>query len=344
MAQWTTEVRSDRAVFDELAVWWDTQPPTINNPFMRSSVLAGWEDAFGPAGSQRRVHILLRDGDLVAALPLSKVGRKFISMSRGMTAGWDVITGSDPEVLDYLPRWLGSFDYLRLDPLAWDSPITGMLPHTRWDVLRVWPSAYMDLRGGVDATLQRIDPKIRKEIAGKQRSMGRRVGEVTFIETPISGGSDPTLDAGFHLEMLGWKGAQGRAVLQRPAFEQWIRHIADTAGPEGWMRASQLFVADRLVAFVLDVIGRDTRHLILTHYDPSPDVRGFSPGRILMQEVIAAAASQGNREYAFGIGDDEWKAELATGIRGQKDIRVFGDGLVGRALRAAVRLRRQVSK
>src|SRR5690606_7132041 len=93
------------------------------------------------------------------------------------------------------------------------SPIVAHLPdRRRWRTFRQWREPYLDLTPGTDVVRGALRPNFVKQIAYRRRRL-EKLGSLTFVDRPAEGPDDPLLAAGLRLEVGGWKGTDGDAVL-----------------------------------------------------------------------------------------------------------------------------------
>ncbi len=342
MTRWTTEVRNDRKVFIELADWWDTQPVVEENPFLNTAMLGCWEDGFDESGSQLNVLLLHRDGELVAGLPLYRAGGRYRSLDQEHVQSFDVVTGSDEEVLAEIPRWLDRLGVAHLYRVRTDSPIIASLPsHGRWFLQRTLKGPFVRLDQGFDPVQE---ASRRRTTRSRHRRRLSELGQVKFVDHVGTEDVDSMLDEGFRLEAAGWKGKHGVSTLDMPGYHKWFRSVAGVAEARGWLRLSSLRLDERLLAFQFDLVFDRTRYLLITCYDEAPDVASLSPGSLLIESVLEQSAQAGLHRYELGNGNQPWKYDWTSEEREVHDLLIFGTGLRGRSMAAAHRLRRALGK
>lgn len=325
-------MRRDSDVFSELSEWWDAQRAPRQHPFLTSKMLGCWEDGFDEPSSKLNVVLLYRDSDLVAGLPLYRAGGRLRSLARAHAEPFDVVAVDDEEVTSYLPRWLGTLPMVNLYRVREGSPIMALMPgQPRWEVQATFNSTYVDLSNGMEAVRANMSTKYQRELRRRRRRL-QEMGDLVLVEHSKPDGAQELLEAGLKLEARGWKGRNGIAVLRSPSLERWYRSVTEVALDQGWLRLCLLYLDDRLVAFLYNLEVDGHRLGMATAFDESADVSPLSPGSLLHESVLEASGAK-LTSYRFGVGDDSWKYEWATGRDRVFDLVLFGSGAFGRGAR-----------
>ena len=321
-------------MWDDLAEWWDALPGVRKGPHLHSRVLRCITDASLQPETSLVLRILLRDGQPVAGLPLYlDAGRRLRSLAGRLLPPTDLVMADDDEVKAIVPEWLDSIPVAHLYKVDEESIIAQALEtRKRWILRRVDASPYIDLRDGVEGFRSVMSSKSLSTLRRKRRRL-EELGEVRFVDHADSTAWKSTLDAGLELEDGGWKGAQGKSVLKRPKAERFFRSLAEVAEEEGWLRLSALYLEDRMLAFHYDLVYGDRRHLEITAYDESPEFRKFSPGSLLLENVLEQSCKDGLTEFDCGYGDAVWKDRWAPNHRYLYDISIYGSTPRGRIAR-----------
>lgn len=327
-------------VFADVAVWWDAQPVPRGHPFLSTAVLGCWEPGFDEPGSALHVRLLHRHGDLVAALPLYQARGRYWSLSWAHVEPFDVIAVDQPEVIEYLPRWLDELPVVNLYRVNAESPIMNALPtRRRWQVQSEFNSPYVPLASGMEAIRSGMSKDFQRTLRRRRRRL-EEMGSIEVREHQSLSDSNGLFEAGLAMEAAGWKGQRGHAVLNHPTHERWFRSLSEVAEDYGWLRICGLYLDERLLAFRYDIEAGGRRFGMLSAFDETPDVASHSPGTILLESVLEASAAAGVSQYEFGVGNDAWKYEWNPSVRHVYDVLLFGNGLLGRGAAQAARARR----
>ena len=145
-------------------------------------------------------------------------------------------------------------------------------------------------------------------LAKQRRRLGAAAGEVVFCPDDREPG---TLS-----QLLSWKSAQydtsgWRNPLANPWVVEFAHRLAATSSPGFGGRVSTLRAGGTLVAAELHLYSATVRAGWFTAYDRT--FATYSPGMLLMMDLIESAASGGARRLELGVGGQEYKVRLATG-------------------------------
>jgi CelD/BcsL family acetyltransferase involved in cellulose biosynthesis len=172
-------------------------------------------------------------------------------------------------------------------------------------------SPYTDLRGSVEAFAQhrgRPGSDLVKSIAQKTRKLEREVAPIRF-EVHIS-------DRHVLALLYQWKGAQRERtgtfdVLSLPWMRQTLERILDTSTPTFAGLLSVLYAGDRIAAIHLGMRSDTVWHYWFAAYNR--ELQQYSPGLIILLEMIRSAPTIGIQTLTLGVGDEPYKLRFATG-------------------------------
>jgi CelD/BcsL family acetyltransferase involved in cellulose biosynthesis len=207
---------------------------------------------------------------------------------------------------------------------------------SRCEVVRRSPYTRVD---GEWETFQRsvVPGRRRKSLRRLEEKLGAR-GRVDF--EVHDGGHDLTalLNEGLGLELEGWKGEQGTAVLSRPQTEQFYRSVAEWAARAGILRLYFLRLDGRAVAFGYRLEQQGVIYgLKIAHAE---EFRQYGPGFLLMHRLLADAFRRPEvRLVEWSGAEDSHKLDFASGVRHLLRLQLFAGGAAGameRGLAAAV--------
>lgn len=344
MSRWLREVRSDVAVFDELAPWWNAQPAVTRHPLLHSNILRTWRDGAFEEHSRLRVHLLLCDGRPVAGLPLYRVGVRHRNIGRGFSNGFDVVHEPSPDVVERLSHFVESVPFVDLRAVDSESPLVAPAGgRRRWSITQSWSSPRIDLSAGAAAAMGGLSTSARRSLRRARRSL-EMLGPVAFDVHRLQDAEDEILLAGLELEARGWKGEARTAVLTDPHRSDWFRRFVTEAAALGWLHTAVLRVGDDMAAFDLLVVVNGVMWGLVTAYDHAPEVARGSPGLVIKAEIVRWAAGAGVRRYDLGYGSEPWKEAWMTDAVPLVDIRIFGRGVLGRGLQGADLLRSRLRR
>jgi CelD/BcsL family acetyltransferase involved in cellulose biosynthesis len=172
-------------------------------------------------------------------------------------------------------------------------------------------SPVAELTAGHDAYLRAVRDRSKDVLAQtgrRRRKLAREVGDVAFEWNDTDAA---TLD-----QLLAWKSDQYRATGVWDRFDQpWIvdvvRMLAATTSEGLTGVTSTLRAGGELVAVHFGLLGRDRVAWWFPAYDP--EFASYSPGLLLLLDLVAESARRGLRLVDLGRGKHHYKLRVATG-------------------------------
>jgi CelD/BcsL family acetyltransferase involved in cellulose biosynthesis len=206
-------------------------------------------------------------------------------------------------------------------------------------VWREADSPYIDLSAGFDAYVaERGAAPAAAQLARKKRKLEREVGPARFVPH--------TTDRKVFEQVIAWKSHQFRVtgepnIFDYPWVEQLLARILECEGEDFSPMLSVLYAGDRIAAATFSMRCRGTYHCWFPTYEA--ELARYSPGALLMNELMANCRELGISKIDLGKGPEEYKRRAATGaarvLEGTVDTR-RGTALVRRAwLRTRDRIR-----
>jgi CelD/BcsL family acetyltransferase involved in cellulose biosynthesis len=328
----TIEWVTDDGRFEALAEEWNSLLGTDSTPFDCPEWHSAWWSAFG-AGSELRICVARRDGELVAVLPLH-------TDTGGMAALASVHTplfrplAADAEALDAVlaaaladgRRGLELFALPTagpaLDAVRRQAAELGM--RRLAEPIHVSPK--IDTSGDFDAWRAASKPRWGAPIERFRRKMARdHDASFTIVEPPDD--LDRQLDRGFAVEASGWKGRNGTAIVSSPDTARFYRDVAHRFAARGELRLSSIELDGELAAFDLTLLHANRLYLLKTGFDER--FRKLAPGLVMRLSIVERCFELGLAEHDLLGDDSEWKRKFATGERAHTAFRAFGRGPVG---------------
>ena len=316
--------------------------------FYRHEFIATWLENF--AKQQARI-LLLRDRHrrLVGALPLiarrtSVCGvpvRLLNSASNSHSGRFDILADQPAVaagvVLDYLHASKG-WDLLVLAELSESEVGEALLAAAvarsmhigRW---RAADSPFLELPDQWEALATRLSRGYRAGLRRKRRNL-TKLGRLSVQRLGLD---RAFLTRGMQLEASGWKGRAGTAMAQQSATQGFYLQLAERMQALGCLVLWGLWLDQRLLAFQYGLEYRGRYSLLKVAYDES--FSRFSPGQLLMEDVLRDAIGRHLRSFDF-LGDMmEWKGAWRPVLRCQQWLYIFQDTTMGQlAHRAKFRL------
>lgn len=340
--------RLPASAFAERAYAWDALlAGDADMPFARHAWIRIWHECFAPAApltvfrarvgtSTRGYAPFIKTRAQLAGLGCSvwefpanshtprvewALGRK----PAGAVAGlWGALRAT--------PEW----DVLRWQNVRADSALVHtLLPLARadgfltmrWDVFQ---SPYITLHPGLDPE-SLLGAKTRANLRRRRKKLSA-TGAISL--RCVRGGPALTeaLSDAFRIEASGWKGEGGTAVQCDAATTRFYRLLAQHEAGRGGLALYFLDLDGEPIAFQYGLRHRDRYYLLkpgyLAGYAP------YSPGQLLMAEVLRDLAQQDVREFDFLGHDMPWKREWTAQARPHSWLFVMRPTLKNRAIHA----------
>ena len=298
---------------------------------------AFWE-AFFPDDPRVRLQVLHRSGRVVAVLPMQRQGRivrRMVGLQNEHAPMWAVpVDDSDDQLGSaMLDRLTEGVDCLELRRLPLDGPLAGALKAAA--AARGFPVVELPSEGGeVGLSLQGPWSSFEKTLSRNLRRDGRQlaklqaIGQVEF--EVVEGGPRLAceLTACFELEVRGWKGKRGTAVLADTRALRFYRWLAERAGARGRFVLYLLKLDGRIIAFEYDLRGGARIECLKIGYDEA--LSRHSPGTVLRMMVLRRTIERNEAsEYRLGRAS-EWKRRWVTSQARIGTLRVFARSRRGR--------------
>jgi CelD/BcsL family acetyltransferase involved in cellulose biosynthesis len=314
----------------EVFTEWDALAERLGAPpFLRPGWFAAWSRAF--ADGRLEVVIAPSEDGLAGVLPILRLGGMVRSPTNDHTHHFGLLA-QDQDAARLLARSLFSLGEERvaldyLDASASDFPnLRSAAEEARYRVV-CRPLAYnlfvpLEDDAGLSARLTR-------DVDRRRRRLEERGAVSAYVDV-----TPERLDEGLKLEGSGWKAAENTAILSKPATASFYRELAAWAAERGWLRLCFLMLDEQPIAFQLALEHDDAHYFLKGGYDPG--YHAYSPGKLLLFELLARAREQGLRRFEL-LGDVEtWKLEWANAARVRLSVEAFAPSLRGVAQFAAI--------
>ena len=303
------EVLAPRDLSDaHIAAWTRLQGDgALATPFLSPHWVRALAEAGGPDRKQTRVAMLVEDGEMVGFLPARCA--RFTAMPPGAP------------LCDY--QGLVAEPWLRIDPrdivaalgvarLDFDKLLANQAPFRSY-IRGGSSSQIIDVRGGYDAyeaDRKAAGTDVLKDCAKKARKLEREHASPVFTARSTS-------EADFD-QIIAWKRAQYAKTGQTDIFDAgWplevLKALFRSDNPALRLNFFTMHVDGRLVAGHLALCTPTLAHAWFIAHDD--EFGRYSPGVILITEVIRWAAANGVRELDLGPGDYRFKLSLANRTR-----------------------------
>ncbi len=182
---------------------------------------------------------------------------------------------------------------------------------------------------GPGATFEAATAQVNAKFRSTVRRRKRRLEEIGPVQLRRIENADPAeLDRFFALEASGWKGRNGTAILSDPAQDAFYVELARETAARGYFTLYSLECVGEPVAMQFGMTLNGRYHLPKVAFDETK--AEFSPGHVLMQEIIRDCAERGLTEIDFLGNADNWKARWANTDRAYERLSIFRPSLAGR--------------
>jgi CelD/BcsL family acetyltransferase involved in cellulose biosynthesis len=338
------EVICSASALAELRLEWNALVARSDDQiFYRHEFVVTWLNHF--AKGQWRI-LLLRDtpGCLVAVLPLLRGWARLHGLPlRQLRSAANSHSGRFDLIADHPDQASAAFlDYLN-DQHDWDVLILTELPGQgrakaleqvagdrgfpigRWCAMqspcRMLPTTWAELEG-------QLSSSFRANLRRRRRAL-EALGEVRVERCADSA---EKVEAGIELERQGWKGRAGTAMAQDIDTRGFYTDLAGILGTQGCLALWALYLDERLIAFQFGLEHKSSYALLKPTYDES--LARYSPGQLLMAEVLRDAIARRLTRFEFLGEDMPWKQDWRPETHSQDWLFIFQKSARGRILRA----------
>lgn len=303
----------------DVAAWRAIQSAdqAFDSPYLSPDWPIALARAGGPDAARGRVAVL-RDGGLATGFMTARVGRFTAGPSGAPLCDVQGLVARPGVALD--PRLLAhAFGVGRLDLFNLAPPYGAFAPHVRGtsEALRI---ALPDGFEAYAADRKAAGTDILQDAAKKRRKLEREHGAATFTALSTSADDFDTL--------VAWKRAQYRVTGQTDIFDAgWpltlLRQLHASIEPAFGGRLFTLHVGGELIAAHYALQGGPVLHAwFIAHAEA---FSRYSPGVLLIVDILRWAERAGARALDLGPGDYRFKQSLANARS------PLGHGFVGRA-------------
>jgi CelD/BcsL family acetyltransferase involved in cellulose biosynthesis len=293
---------------------------TTHTPYQRFDFLAAWQRQVGSHEGASPLIAIISDaeGRSLALLPLASFRKYGVSIASFMggkhstfnMALWDRDFAAGATEADMAALTAGIAEHAAADVLAlYQQPLTwrdlrnplALLPHQ--------PSAndcpLLVMEPGADPSL-RISNSFRRRLKGKERKL--QPLPVRYHIATEDADITRLLDWFFQVKPLRMAEQKLPDVFADPGIEDFVR-AACLARLDGGGRAIDIHALEcdaEVIAIFAGVADGDRFSMMFNTYTMSGNAK-YSPGLILMRDIIDHYAALGYRAFDLGIGSDDYK-------------------------------------
>jgi CelD/BcsL family acetyltransferase involved in cellulose biosynthesis len=321
------------AVAGPTAAEWDALADRSGaDPFVRPGWIDAWRAAFG-GGSLEQL-VVRRDGQLVGVLPMVVRLGVWRSPTNEHSPAFAPVA-QDAAALDALAEALleraatalslgfldaGSAEF---DALRRAAESAGYATHVR--PIHRSPVLVIGEEADWEASLSR---GMLADLRRRRRRLTER-GRLT-----VASAREPSALAELlALERRSWKGDRGTAIASEARVRGFYDAVAAWAAARGSLRVAVLRLDDQPLAALLALEEAGALHLLKAGYDP--DFARWSPGQLLLQEVLRRAFADGLRRVELHGADEPYKRAWTSEVRPRVALEAFAPTPAGRLAHAA---------
>lgn len=160
----------------------------------------------------------------------------------------------------------------------------------------------VDLSDGYDAWQDGLDGRDRKELKRKARKLARDLGGMEVVEADADGLA-AALNRFFSMNDDSFD--DKASFFDRPEMRDWFTALGEEFHGDGVFRLHELHVAGNAVAANVSLVWGDRWGLYNSAFHPR--LASFSPGNVLVGELVALAADEGLATFDLLRGDEDYK-------------------------------------
>ncbi len=305
----------DLAALEKLAPEWEElwQRSPNATPFQRPQWLVPYARVFGPPALWG---IEVRDGGrLVGFAPLaleSQGGERVVSpLGLGVSDYQDLLLDTECSsdalraILRHLEEQSARWDAIRFPDLRQTSLLLQADLPEGWQRARSPREAcpVLELAGAAETVDQAASTRLLARLRNARRRLERE-GTLHF-EVATAESLPAALEVFFTLHGARWKSLGGRGVLADASVRSFHRLAAPGLLARGVLRLYTLRLDERPLAALYALFEPSVAYLYLQGFDPAFGT--YSPGGLILEQVLRDAAGEGKRAADFLRGREAYK-------------------------------------
>lgn len=152
----------------------------------------------------------------------------------------------------------------------------------------------------------------RRADARRKRRKLETMGKLAFVVAEDAHGRERLLEAMIrqktqrYIETRGWDG------FDRPGYRDYFRQMTERLGSGGAVHVCAVQLDDKVIAAHWGLVAGARFYSLMPSFDA--EWSRFSPGRLLLEDLIAWSYAHGITCFDFGIGDESYKVEFRDAI------------------------------
>lgn len=171
-------------------------------------------------------------------------------------------------------------------------------------------SFQVPLAGDFESFLRSRSANLRQDSRAKRRRLARRHGPVALHIAATGEEIDRLLDVLVRQKSQRYRATGAVNRFRAPATAAFYRAIAHREAASGRVQVAALTAGDHVVAAHLGLVVGDRFYWLMPAFD-TETFASFSPGRLLLVELLAWAFEHGLAVFDLTIGDEPYKRDWA---------------------------------
>lgn len=304
-------------------VWKDLELRASSTVFQSYDFLSSWLEHVGRNSGIKPVIVSYSENNVVKAIFPACVAHKYHLKFLTWLGGFHIVDYGnilmDPAADISVSRFVDEalllikkhvkYQVIHLHNVRSSSPINGVL-EKKLRKHRVDVAPYTPLLGDFESYLDSLK-KNRKKLKSDTLRQMKRLSELGELSYSVHGGNDPVardvLNVFIEQKKKRYEVTSVRGVLFHDGYD---KYYLDQVRNNPNVHLSSLTLGDKIIAAHLGYAYKDTYYYLMPSYDS--EYEKYSPGRILLYNLIKTAYEAGTNVFDFCIGDEKYKYEWAS--------------------------------
>jgi CelD/BcsL family acetyltransferase involved in cellulose biosynthesis len=189
----------------------------------------------------------------------------------------------------------------------------------------------LDLSAGFEQVWETVAKNIRQQSERRYRKLGK-LGQLTLHRFCNIREIQVGLNTLFEIHIRRWRLLGGRSIFEASAKREFFKALAAALHGAGTLEFSELRLADKTVAMHFGFICGKKLFWYVPTFDP--EFSRFSPGRLLLINLIRSACERGLREFDFLVGEEKYKLDWPVQIIRSYNLYFYNQTLRAKAAKA----------
>ena len=163
----------------------------------------------------------------------------------------------------------------------------------------------------------------KKSLVRHERRLSRD-GTIEVEHFSAADAIEPLLFEFFDQHIRRWSGTPFPSLFLQPQHQRFYRAVTAASSPSQALRFARVRWNGRAIAFHFGFMHRAS----FMWYKPTFEIElaRFSPGEVLLRQLLLRAIEEGAERFDFGLGDEPFKQRFATGVRSVRDLGLYPAG------------------